>query len=121
MSKILVKNPVVEINGDEMARVMWEKIKKQLILPYPRCNRSRDDHAGDRRALLARWQLHSSTHQALAGAEIGLIDLRARIRIKIPAPPSRMGALVCHIRVEPRAHVLIDAHSDERTDLLDRL
>ena len=34
MSKILVKNPVVEINGDEMARVMWDKIKKQLILPY---------------------------------------------------------------------------------------
>ena len=34
MSKILVKNPVVEINGDEMARVMWQKIKKQLILPY---------------------------------------------------------------------------------------
>ena len=34
MSKILVKNPVVEINGDEMARVMWEKIKKQIILPY---------------------------------------------------------------------------------------
>ena len=34
MSKILVKNPIVEINGDEMARVMWEKIKKQLILPY---------------------------------------------------------------------------------------
>ncbi len=34
MSKILVKNPVVEINGDEMARVMWGKIKKQLILPF---------------------------------------------------------------------------------------
>ena len=34
MSKIQVRNPVVEINGDEMARVMWEKIKKQLILPY---------------------------------------------------------------------------------------
>ena len=34
MSKILVRNPVVEINGDEMARVMWDKIKKQLILPY---------------------------------------------------------------------------------------
>ena len=34
MSKILVRNPIVEINGDEMARVMWEKIKKQLILPY---------------------------------------------------------------------------------------
>ena len=34
MSKILVRNPVVEINGDEMARVMWEKIKKQVSLPY---------------------------------------------------------------------------------------
>ena len=34
MSKILVKNPIVDINGDEMARIMWEKIKKQLILPY---------------------------------------------------------------------------------------
>ena len=34
MSKILVKNPVVEINGDEMARIMWQKIKEQLILPH---------------------------------------------------------------------------------------
>ena len=34
MSKILVKNPVVEIDGDEMTRVIWDFIKKQLILPY---------------------------------------------------------------------------------------
>ena len=34
MSKILVKNPVVEINGDEMTRIIWEFIKEQLILPY---------------------------------------------------------------------------------------
>jgi len=34
MSRILVRNPVVEINGDEMAKIMWDKIKKQLILPY---------------------------------------------------------------------------------------
>ena len=34
MSKIHVKNPVVEINGDEMARIMWQKIKEQLILPH---------------------------------------------------------------------------------------
>ncbi len=33
MSKILVKNPVVEINGDEMARVMWEKLKSNLFFP----------------------------------------------------------------------------------------
>ena len=34
MSKIVVKNPIVELDGDEMARVIWEFIKKKLILPY---------------------------------------------------------------------------------------
>ena len=34
MSKIQVKNPVVEINGDEMTRIIWEFIKNQLIKPY---------------------------------------------------------------------------------------
>ena len=34
MSKIKVKNPVVELNGDEMTRVIWEFIKSKLILPY---------------------------------------------------------------------------------------
>ncbi len=34
MKKILVKNPVVEIDGDEMTRVIWKFIKDQLILPY---------------------------------------------------------------------------------------
>jgi isocitrate dehydrogenase len=34
MSKILVKKPIVDINGDEMARVLWNKIKDKLILPY---------------------------------------------------------------------------------------
>jgi isocitrate dehydrogenase len=32
--KIKVKNPIVEIDGDEMARVMWAWIKKHLIMPY---------------------------------------------------------------------------------------
>jgi len=32
--KIKVKNPIVELDGDEMARVMWHMIKEQLILPY---------------------------------------------------------------------------------------
>ena len=31
MSKIKVKNPVVELDGDEMTRVIWEFIKKKLI------------------------------------------------------------------------------------------
>ncbi|MDA9754373.1 NADP-dependent isocitrate dehydrogenase [Candidatus Pelagibacter sp.] len=34
MSKIKVKNPVVELDGDEMTRIMWEFIKNKLILPY---------------------------------------------------------------------------------------
>ncbi len=34
MSKIKVKNPIVELNGDEMTRVIWEFIKNKLILPY---------------------------------------------------------------------------------------
>ena len=34
MSKIKVKNPVVEIDGDEMTRIIWQFIKDKLILPY---------------------------------------------------------------------------------------
>lgn len=34
MKKILVQNPVVEIDGDEMARIMWHLIKTNLVLPY---------------------------------------------------------------------------------------
>ncbi len=34
MQKIKVKNPVVELDGDEMTRVIWDFIKKKLILPY---------------------------------------------------------------------------------------
>lgn len=34
MSKILVEHPVVEIDGDEMTRIIWKFIKEQLILPY---------------------------------------------------------------------------------------
>ena len=34
MSKISVKNPVVELDGDEMTRIIWEFIKKKLILTY---------------------------------------------------------------------------------------
>jgi isocitrate dehydrogenase len=33
-SKIKVKNPVVELDGDEMTRIIWSFIKEQLILPY---------------------------------------------------------------------------------------
>ena len=34
MPKIKVTNPVVELDGDEMTRIIWQFIKDQLILPY---------------------------------------------------------------------------------------
>ena len=34
MSKIKVKNPIVELDGDEMTRIIWKFIKTKLILPY---------------------------------------------------------------------------------------
>jgi isocitrate dehydrogenase len=34
MKKIVVKNPVVELDGDEMTRIIWEFIKEKLIFPY---------------------------------------------------------------------------------------
>ncbi len=34
MTKIKVKNPIVELDGDEMTRIIWSFIKEKLILPY---------------------------------------------------------------------------------------
>src|SRR5688572_3324837 len=34
MAKIKVKNPVVEMDGDEMTRIIWQYIKDKLIHPY---------------------------------------------------------------------------------------
>jgi isocitrate dehydrogenase len=34
MSKIKVENPIVEMDGDEMTRIIWDFIKQKLILPY---------------------------------------------------------------------------------------
>lgn len=34
MTKIKVQNPIVELDGDEMTRIIWSFIKEQLILPY---------------------------------------------------------------------------------------
>ena len=34
MAKIKVKNPIAELDGDEMTRIMWKFIKNKLILPY---------------------------------------------------------------------------------------
>ena len=34
MNKIKVANPVVELDGDEMTRIIWKFIKDKLVLPY---------------------------------------------------------------------------------------
>ncbi|MDB2677722.1 isocitrate/isopropylmalate family dehydrogenase, partial [Alphaproteobacteria bacterium] len=34
MSKIKVENPIVELDGDEMTRIIWQMIKDKLIAPY---------------------------------------------------------------------------------------
>jgi len=34
MARITVKNPIVEIDGDEMTRIIWQRIREELILPY---------------------------------------------------------------------------------------
>src|SRR3954466_15037777 len=34
MAKIKVKNPLVELDGDEMTRIIWQWIREQLIVPY---------------------------------------------------------------------------------------
>ena len=34
MGKIKVANPVVELDGDEMTRIIWQWIRERLILPY---------------------------------------------------------------------------------------
>ena len=34
MAKIKVKNPVVELDGDEMTRIIWQWIRERLIQPY---------------------------------------------------------------------------------------
>jgi isocitrate dehydrogenase len=34
MAKISVKNPVVEMDGDEMTRIIWQRIREKIILPY---------------------------------------------------------------------------------------
>ena len=34
VAKIKVNNPIVEMDGDEMTRIIWQFIKDKLILPY---------------------------------------------------------------------------------------
>ena len=46
MAKIKVTGTVVELDGDEMTRIMWQFIKDSLILPYLDINRS-EEHTSE--------------------------------------------------------------------------
>ena len=34
MSRIVMKNPIVEMDGDEMTRIIWAQLKEELLLPF---------------------------------------------------------------------------------------
>ena len=40
MAKIRMKTPIVEMDGDEMTRILWQWIKEDLILPYVEIGRA---------------------------------------------------------------------------------
>ena len=38
MDKIIMKNPIVEMDGDEMTRILWKMIKDELLTPFVELN-----------------------------------------------------------------------------------
>ena len=69
MAKIKVENPVVELDGDEMTRIIWSFIKEQLILPYLDVDLKYYDLAIESRDALGRHDHHriGRGDQALRG------------------------------------------------------
>jgi len=71
MSRITVKNPVVELDGDEMTRVIWKFIKEKLILPYLEIDlRSYDLSIQNRDATADRVTLDAA--QAIKECRVGV-------------------------------------------------
>src|SRR6201999_1269282 len=48
MAKIKVANPIVDMDGDEMTRIIWQQIKDKLIFPYLDLGIENRDRTGDR-------------------------------------------------------------------------
>ena len=81
MTKIKVDNPIVEMDGDEMTRIIWQFIKDKLILPY--LERLRDEVASLRRQLEAS---HPDLPAAAAPAPVDTPAAEAA-----PAPAATAG------------------------------
>ena len=54
MQKIQVKNPVVELDGDEMTKIIWQWIRERLILPYLDIDLKYYDQCRDRAGSMSR-------------------------------------------------------------------
>ncbi|MDR0477539.1 MAG: NADP-dependent isocitrate dehydrogenase [Desulfobulbaceae bacterium] len=71
MKKIIVKNPVVELDGDEMTRIIWKFIKEKLILPYLEIDlRSYDLSVQNRDATVDQVTLDAA--QAIKDCRVGV-------------------------------------------------
>ncbi|KAK0360449.1 hypothetical protein LTR94_027266, partial [Friedmanniomyces endolithicus] len=69
MAKIKVKTPVVEIDGDEMTRIIWEWIRERLIKPYLDIDLDYDDLGVEERD---RTEDKVTTDSALAIQKYGV-------------------------------------------------
>ena len=94
MRKIRVTGPIVDIDGDEMTRVIWAKIKDRLILPFLDVNLlyfdlsiQKRDETGDR-ITFARLD-RDSVRPELAAA-----GLRLREAVEVPATEAHMGSTI---------------------------
>jgi len=80
MAKIKVKNPVVELDGDEMTRIIWEWIRERLILPYLDIDlkyydlgiekRDETDDPGVEKPRIAPLQIHPQRHDRRDQAQV---------------------------------------------------
>ena len=56
MDKIKMTTPLVEMDGDEMTRILWKMIKDELLLPYIDLNWSTEMRRTTRLPLTVHWQ-----------------------------------------------------------------
>ena len=83
MPKIKVKNPVVELDGDEMTRIIWGFIKNKLILPYLDIDLKYYDLGIESR--------DATDDKVTVDAANAIKAVRRRRQMRRPSPPTRGG------------------------------
>ena len=89
MAKIAVKNPIVELDGDEMTRIIWKMIRERLILPYLDVDLKYFD-LGVEAGLVFPLPLRGNDGKVEARIIEGFATCR---RSRLPAPLSRWTAM----------------------------